>query len=154
MAGLLEADYDGYRELYQAFRGADKVIQRSFRKRLVEAGKPLAEAVIAEAPDVLPSRGGLAAWLRTARPTLALTQTRLGIKIGGPSGSRTGKKSDIGAINRGRLRHPVYARPGRRAGWANQRVKPDAYTDAWMDRADDAAEAVASVLDDIIDELT
>ena len=129
-------------------------VKNSLRKRLREAGKPLAEAVAEDGPEGLPSGGGLADWLRSsAKPSLSMTATRLAVKLTGGTGSRTGRTSDLGAINRGRLRHPVFARPGRRAGWANQGVTAGTYDKAIEKHADEALPEIEKVLDDVMREL-
>jgi len=84
---------------------------------------------------------------------LQMTQTRMAIKLTGLKGLRTGKTSDLNAINRGRLRHPVYARPGRKAGWVNQLVEPGTYDKAIEKHAETALDDIQRVLDDIMEEL-
>lgn len=101
----------------------------------------------------LPESGGLADWLRQAKPSLSMTQTRVAIKLTGLKGSRTQKTSDLNAINRGRLRHPVYAQPGRKAGWANQPVQAGTYDAAIDTHGAEALEDIARVLDDVMKEI-
>lgn len=151
--GALDVDVADYKAFSARLKGAEKPVKASLRKRMREAAKPLAEAVAKDGPDGLPSRGGLADTLRQARPGLQMTQTRMAIKLTGLKGLRTGKTSDLGAINRGRLRHPVYARPGRKAGWVNQLVEPGTYDKAIEKHAETALDDIQRVLDDIMEEL-
>ena len=152
--GALNVDTSDYKAFAVKLKGAERTVKNSLRKRLRDAGKPLAEAVAEDGPEGLPSSGGLADWLRSsAKPSLSMTATRLAVKLTGGTGSRTGRTSDLGAINRGRLRHPVYARPGRRAGWANQGVTAGTYDKAIEKHADEALPEIEKVLDDVMREL-
>ena len=148
MAGLIEADPDGWREVYTNLKQADKTIQRALRKRLAEAGKPAAQDVIDEASAQLPARGGLSRWVGASKPSLSMSATRLAIKIGRGNAGR--RRSDINAMNRGRLRHPVY---GNRRSWVTQSIPAGLFERAWERQADRVVEDVAVVLDDIITDL-
>ena len=151
--GALDIDASEYKAFSAKLKGSDRAVKGALRKRIREAGKPLAEAVAQDGPEGLPASGGLADWLRGARPTLSQTATRLAVKLTGLPGARTGKASDLGAINRGRLRHPVYARPGRRAGWANQAVQAGTYDRAIEKHAAEALPRIEQVVADVMREL-
>lgn len=149
----LDVDTADYKAFAQRLKAADRKVANALRKRVREAGAPLAAAVAQDGPNGLPESGGLAESLRAAKPGLQMTQTRLAVKITGALGTRTGKTSDLGAINRGRLRHPVWARPGRKAGWANQTVPAGTYDAAVDKHAEGALDGIARVLDDVMGEL-
>lgn len=140
----LDVDVSDYKAFAKKLKGAEKSVARSLRKRLREAGKPLAAGLVEDGPDGLPSRGGLADWLRQSKGVLSITQTRLEIKL-----SRGGKH-DLGTINRGQLRHPLY---GNRRVWVVQSVASGTYDKAFEKHADEALPAVARVLDDIMKEI-
>ena len=151
--GALDVDTRDYKAFAQRLKAADRKVASGLRRRVRDASKPLAEAVAKDGPEGLPESGGLAGWLRQAKPSLSMTQTRVAIKLTGLKGSRTQKTSDLNAINRGRLRHPVYAQPGRKAGWANQPVQAGTYDAAIDTHGAEALEDIARVLDDVMKEI-
>ena len=140
----LDVDASEYKAFAQKLKGAEKSVARKLRKRLRDAGKPLAEGVTQDGPEGLPSSGGLADWLRQSKGTVSMTQTRVEIKL-----SRGGKH-DLGAINRGRLRHPLY---GNRRVWVGQSVEAGTYDKAFDKHAEQALPAIERVLDDIMKEI-
>ena len=149
----LDVGASDYKAFAQRLKAADRKVASGLRRRVRDASKPLAEAVAKDGPEGLPESGGLADWLRQAKPSLSMTQTRVAIKLTGLKGSRTQKTSDLNAINRGRLRHPVYAQPGRKAGWANQPVQAGTYDAAIDTHGAEALEDIARVLDDVMKEI-
>ncbi len=149
----LDVDASDYKAFAQRLKAADRKVASGLRRRVRDAAKPLGDAIAKDGPEGLPSSGGLADWLRQAKPGLSMTQTRMAIKLTGAKGSRTGKTSDLNAINRGRLRHPVYAQPGRKAGWANQPVQAGTYDAAIDTHGAEALEDIARVLDDVMKEI-
>ena len=151
--GALTVDTDDYKAFAQRLKAADRKVASGLRRRVRDASKPLAEAVAKDGPEGLPESGGLADWLRQAKPSLSMTQTRVAIKLTGLKGSRTQKTSDLNAINRGRLRHPVYAVDGRKAGWVNQPVQAGTYDAAIDTHGAEALEDIARVLDDVMKEI-
>lgn len=140
----LDVDASEYKAFAQKLKAADKSVARSLRKRLREAGKPLSEGVLEDGPDGLPSSGGLADWLRQSKGTVSITQARLEIKL-----SRGGRH-DLGAINRGQLRHPLF---GNRRVWFAQSVEAGTYDKAFEKHAEQALPEVERVLDDIMREI-
>lgn len=142
--GALKVDASEYKALVQRLRAADRSVQTSLRRRLREAGKPLADAVIQEGPEGLPEGGGLADFLRSAKGGLSMTATRLQIRL-------SYGKHDLAAVNRGRLRHPVF---GHRRTWVNQSVAAGTYDKAIEKHADEAGREIEQVLDDIARELS
>ena len=151
--GALDIQTADYKAFAQRLKAADRKVSSALRARVRDASKPLAEAVAKDGPEGLPESGGLADWLRQAKPSLSMTQTRVAIKLTGLKGSRTQKTSDLNAINRGRLRHPVYAVDGRKAGWVNQPVQAGTYDAAIDTHGAEALEDIARVLDDVMKEI-
>ena len=149
----LDVDASDYKAFAQRLKAADRKVASGLRRRIRDASKPLAEAVAKDGPEGLPESGGLADWLRQAKPSLSMTQTRVAIKLTGLKGFRTQKTSDLNAINRGRLRHPVYAVDGRKAGWVNQPVQAGTYDAAIDTHGAEALEDIARVLDDVMKEI-
>lgn len=142
--GALNVDTTDYKAFAQRLKAADRSVANGLRRRIREAGKPLAEGVLQDGPEGLPERGGLSAWLRQSKGTTSLTQTRLEVKL-----SRGGKH-DLAAINRGRLRHPVF---GNRGAWAGQDVEAGTYDRAIDKHAALALDDLARVVDDVMGEL-
>ena len=142
--GALNVDAAEYRAFTQRLRGAERSVANGLRRRIREAGKPLAEGVLQDGPEGLPERGGLSGWLRQSKGTTSLTQARLEVKL-----SRGGKH-DLAAINRGRLRHPVF---GNRGAWAGQDVEAGTYDRAIDKHAALALDDLARVVDDVMGEL-
>ncbi len=140
--GLLKVDADDYKAFALRVKEADKKIARGVRKKLREAGKPLAAKVIAEAPDELPQRGGLADLLKAARPALSLAAKSLAITVRSPG-------HDLRSINAGRLRHPTYGHKP----WVSQGVPAQAYDRAIEAHTAEAVDVMGKVLQEVMEEL-
>lgn len=119
----------------------------------VRRGLPaVREAIAARAVDSLPSRHGLGEWVAKTRVTATVRlRARSGtIRLKGGRNS-AGARSDIKAIDAGRVRAPSW---GRRYGnaWHNQAVTPGFFTEtaaAAKDWHDDVDQAVDVALDQI-----
>ncbi|MBI1757976.1 MAG: hypothetical protein HYR62_01890 [Actinobacteria bacterium] len=107
-------------------------LRRELFRSIQRATKPLKAEVKAEALRVLPNRGGLARMVSRSRLT---TKTRTG-RSPGVTIVATGK-IDIGSLDRGRLRHPLF---GDREHWYQQEVRPHWFTGA-IDRDIDHVQA-------------
>ena len=140
----LDVDTSDYKAFTAKLKGAEKSVARNLRKRLREAGKPLADGLVQDGPEGLPSGGGLADWLRQSKGAVSMTQTKLQIRLA------RGGKHDLGAINRGQLRHPLY---GNRRVWVGQSVEAGTYDKAFDKHAEQALPAIERVLDDIMKEI-
>lgn len=109
--------FDGRRTIVQAMR---RSLNRAAKERVTPA-------IRKNAIDTLPARGGFNTWVAAARVTNVIKYgsrtTKLGIR-----GSRKSarNKSDLTAIDRGRLRAPNW----RKRGWHTQPVKPGWFSDA------------------------
>ena len=140
----LDVDTSDYKAFTAKLKGAEKSVARNLRKRLREAGRPLADGLLQDGPEGLPSGGGLADWLRQSKGAVSMTQTKLQIRLA------RGGKHDLGAINRGQLRHPLY---GNRRVWVGQSVEAGTYDKAFDKHAEQALPAIERVLDDIMKEI-
>ena len=98
-----------------------KELRAKIRKAMSEETKPTRKAVKQSALDNLPKKGGLNKW--AAKVPNANTDFRpksAGIRI------RIAKKGhDMAALNRGRLRHPLF---GDRKHWYTQAIAPGFFT--------------------------
>lgn len=111
----------------KAFDGRKEVVKQvrtDIRAMLPEIRK----AVKANALATLPKRGGLNRWVAAIRITSSLSvsgrRVRLVVKGGRNS---SGGRSDVDAIDRGRVRAPSWGRRGKGA-WHNQTVEPGFFT--------------------------
>lgn len=99
----------------------DKDLRRELLKASQRATRPVKQEVKKSAVDTLPRRGGLGFWVARLK---IVTKTRVqgrnvGVQIRGSRDKRSkASKVDLWAINRGRVRHPVYGR------WSTRRGKP------------------------------
>lgn len=130
----------------------DKELRRDLFRGFSRATKPLKEDVRRSALRSLPSRGGLNQWVADAK---LATRTRVsgktvGVRIAGSRSNKQLRKSDLNAINRGRLRHPVF---GNRKVWVTQMVKPGWFTDPLVAGADEVRQELVQVMDDVAERL-
>lgn len=124
------------RQLGDAYKGAEKVIQKRLRTGLQAAGKPLAERVVREGSSGFPGRGGLRARLAASRGGITAA---LGGRTVSVSVRITNRQKDaLGAYDSGTIRHPVY----RTGAWVAQSVPADQFSDAFRRGAPEATEDV------------
>lgn len=114
------------RELH-AFRDRRQVTNataRGIRKAVVPARK----AIRAAARATLPKRGGLNIWVSriSVLAQVRLSGNRAGVKLKGGRNS-TGARSDVAAIDRGRVRAPSWGHRTR-ASWHTVAVTPGFFT--------------------------
>lgn len=81
--------------------------------------RPLLPKIRNEATETLPSRGGLAGIVADAQYVVRTRTSgkQVGVRVEGRLPGH-----DLRSIDRGNLRHPVFARAGRRRTWVGQRV--------------------------------
>lgn len=78
---------------------------------------------------ILPSSGGLGRWVARTRITAQIQVTNYSARVRMRGGRNSGKqRSDISAIDRGRVRHPAWGRRGR-GQWSTQAVPDRFFTD-------------------------
>lgn len=130
----------------------DKDLRRELFRGFSRATKPLKADVKRSALQSLPSGGGLNRWVADAR---LATRTRVsgktvGVRIAGSRSNKQLRKSDLNAINRGRLRHPVF---GNRKVWVTQEVKPGWFSEPLVAGADEVRRELVQVMDGIAERL-
>jgi hypothetical protein len=135
----------------RAFDGRRKIVQAA-RRGLTRAAKPTVAKVRAHALAILPSSGGLGAWVSNAKigVKIGYTSRSAGIKLRGSRKSLR-DKSDLNAIDGGTVRHPSWNRRGR-GQWHDQAVTAGWWSDPLED-ADDLVEAVDRQVDEILGEI-
>jgi hypothetical protein len=134
--GLTPNSLADLRQLGDAYKGADKIIQKRMRTGIQEAGKPLAERVVREGSEDLPSRGGLRARIAAARPGITAALAGRNVAVSVRIANR--QKDALGALDSGTLRHPVW-KTGR---WVAQSIPAGRFDAAFRRGAPEATEKV------------
>lgn len=124
------------RQLGDAYKAADKVIQKRLRTGLQAAGKPLAERVVREGSDAMPHRGGLAARIAASRPGITASLAAKNVSVSVRITNR--QKDALGALDGGTLRHPVF----KTGAWVAQSVPANQFSEAFKRGAPAATDAV------------
>lgn len=132
----------------------DKELQKAVSGAFREVARPLGQDVIEEASEEFPHAGGFADYLRSKGKVLVSSSLRG--RVASVQVIFRNKGVQFGALNKGRLRHPVFARSSqtsRQWTWTTQNVHPGAFDRAFEKRAsraqEVALEAAQGVLDDI-----
>jgi len=118
-------------------------LRRQLAREMRVGARPLVAVARAEARDSLPRRGGLAETVAGGRFAISVRTTAAAAAV-----SVVGKsRFDLRAMNRGRLRHPVY---GDRSRWVSQSITPH-----WFDGPpmQEAAQRLRPVLLKAIDDV-
>ena len=107
----------------RAFDGR-RVLVQALRRGIARAVPAVRRQVRDHALEILPSRGGLAAWVAAARVTVKIgyTSRSAGVKLRGSRRS-TADKTDLAGIDAGRVRAPSWGYRTR-AAWHSQAVTP------------------------------
>lgn len=137
------------REL-RAFDDRRRIV-KALRRALARTARPAVKLVRAHAAAILPSSGGLGAWVAGARigVRIGYTSRTAGVRLRGGRKSLT-DKSDLQAIDLGMVRAPSWGRRGRGA-WHSQPVTPGWWSDplAASPWPQDAEQAIDDALDEI-----
>lgn len=99
-----------------------RAVMKALRADIRKPFPDLRRAIKARALDTLPGGGGLNAWAASTRITLSTRAASRSVTVtlkGGRNSS--GGRSDIRALDRGRVRHPSWGRRGR-GQWHTQTV--------------------------------
>lgn len=125
---------------------ATKDARAAIRKAVTEETKPTRQKVKQSALDTLPSRGGLNKWVaRVPKGNTDFRERSAGVRI-----SMSKKGHDLAALNRGRLRHPLF---GNRRHWYTQEITPGFFTRPIEDDADDLRRRIMAALEQFMDDL-
>lgn len=147
----VEVDASQYTELVKQVRAlGDQKLKRSMMARLRKAAAPMGRTIIERGAAHMPARGGFRALLlSTGRSTV--TPLTSGVRL-----NLRSSRSTLRALDRGYLRHPVFARWYRLRdlwAWANTAVPPEAFTTAFAHMSDEARQALVDAMGDISREL-
>jgi hypothetical protein len=115
------------REL-RAFDGRREIV-KALRRALTRQARPAVKDVRAHALAILPSSGGLGAWVAAARIGVRISYAgrTAGVRVRGSRKSMN-DKSDLARIDAGSVRAPTYGRRGR-GDWHVQAVPAGWFTD-------------------------
>jgi hypothetical protein len=124
----------------------DAQLRKDLLRGLRNATKPMIASIKDEARASLPAGGGLndlvAASKISARSRT--TGTKAGVRLVGKSAGH-----DLAAINRGRLRHPVFGHPV----WVSQTVAAGWWEDGANKKADTVSRDLVAVMRDVLAEI-
>jgi len=127
--------------LSRALKGAGNDLRRELDRGLDRAVKPLTGKVRESAPRFLPNR-----YAAELLPTLkfGVTHRPDRVTLSAKAATRRGKPRSLAALNRGRLRHPLY---GDRSHWLNQPVKPGFWDTPLLAGRDEVRDELLKVMD-------
>lgn len=112
-----------FRRFQAKLKTLDKDIQREIRKEMNgtirAAGRNVVGDVKRAAASDLPQTGGLADRVAARPVKVSVGQRGVTIRVVG---------TDARSTERGRLRHPVFARSGQARTWVNQAIRPGWFT--------------------------
>lgn len=134
----------------KAFDDRREVV-KAMRKAIREPVPAIRKAIKDRAVETLPSRGGLGKWVASSRvnASVQVNSRRVRMRLRGGRNS-SGGRSDINAINRGRVRAPAW---GNRESWHTQTVPKDFFRGPAEDAADDVKDAIDKAVDVALDVL-
>lgn len=130
----------------------EKGLQRELNKGLRESARPFAAAVRRNALEMLPKRGGLnerVADQVVPKVRKSNSKRAQGIRLGATG--REGMKA-IRNLDRGKLRHPVYADGGKSRDewtWVDQAVEPGFWSKAAEEVQPEVAKRAQEALDTV-----
>lgn len=141
---------DDFRKAAARIRDANRrgELISNIRSELQREAKPAVVAARSNAFKVLPRSGGLAALV--AQSNFGVS-TRTSGRWAGVFITAKRKGTDLVAVDRGRVRHPVY---GNRKVWVTQQVVPNWFTGPMRDHADEMQDAVWRAIDDLIEDIS
>lgn len=164
MADGLRVHADDYREFFEKTKGLDKRVRNGVRKRIRESAKRVAPKIVRDGAEPMPDRGGLEANIiaKSGGPTISQTSTGVRMVLGRKKGPQ------IGRMNLGQLRHPVfnvwwmkksgqwvYSDPKLRFTWwwVDQKIPAGTFTEAFEKNSDEVRDAVVKEMHTILKEL-
>jgi hypothetical protein len=133
---------------------ARKEVLKALRRSIRQPVPTIRAAIKASALEILPKGGGLNEWVAASRVSASVKATGrvVGLLIKGGRNKMTGGRSDINAINRGRVRAPNW---GRRwdGQWHTQTVTPGFFTDPALESADVVERVTTEAVDRAFDQV-
>jgi len=138
---------DKFGKLAKALREyGDKDLRRDLYAGINRAVKPLTADVKARTPMFLPNSYAV----ELAKSLRVKVRRRggrdPGVKLRAVAKTKGGRERNLTALNRGRLRHPLY---GNRSHWFNQPVRAGWWDQPLLEGSDEVRRQIVSVIDDI-----
>jgi hypothetical protein len=135
----------------RAFDGRRQIV-RALRRGLSRVSRPALKQVRAHAVAILPSSGGLGAWVAAARmqTKIGYTSRSAGVRLRGTRKSTKGR-SDLVSVDAGMVRAPAWGRRSR-GSWHSQPVPagwwsdPLSGNDEWRAAADAEVDAALDII--------
>lgn len=124
----------------------DKELRKELYRGINRAIRPLSASVKKSTTSYFPRRYALELKKSLRIETKKRPIRDPAITLGGVAKTQRGKDRNLSALNRGRLRHPLY---GNRKHWFNQQVKTGWWDEPLSDGADEVRQELVNVLDDI-----
>jgi hypothetical protein len=138
---------DKFGKLAKALRTTgDKELRKELYRGITRAVRPLTSAVKKGTPNYFPRRYALELRKSLRIKTRKRPVRDPGITLTVSAKTQRGKERNLAALNRGRLRHPLY---GDRRHWFNQEVSPNWWDEPLLEDADQVREELVNVLDEI-----
>lgn len=133
---------DQLRDLSARLKEAgDKGLRKELMRGIQRSARPLRAAVKEAALRELPSGGGLNRFVADSKVSVRTRSGRnAGIRL---VGTKSGH--DLKAIDRGKVRHPVFGK----SVWVDQSVDPGWWSQTLADHSDDIRAEIVNVLDDV-----
>lgn len=125
-------------------------LERELGDGITRAVVPLVAAVKQSLKVYLPDRYAEALAASLVENAVRLAGSTPGVRLAASAKTPRGKQRDLMALNRGRLRHPLY---GNRKHWYDQDVKKGFWNEPLTDESDAVRKEVVKVLDNIAREL-
>lgn len=147
------ADWKTVAAQLKAFDGRREVV-KALRRAIRQPVPGIRAAVIASARSTLPKGGGLNEWVAALRlsASVKVTGRIVGLKLRGGRSKITGGRSDVNAIDRGRVRAPNWGRRWE-GQWHTQTVTPGFFTDPAQEAAGDVERATTEAVERAFDQI-
>lgn len=144
-----------WRIVYAELKAFDdrRAVLKAMRQGLRKPVPAIRQAIKDRALSTMPKRGGLNAWVASIRITspVKVNSRQVSLKLKGGRNSKGGR-SDISAIDRGRVRAPSWGRKGAGA-WHTQTVPTGFFREPAADAAGDVLTAIDGAVDTALDTL-
>jgi hypothetical protein len=136
----------------RAFDGRREVL-KAMRRGIREPVPVIRRAIRARALATMPARGGLNRWVAAARvnATIKVKSRQIQMRLVGGRNS-AGGRSDMEAINRGRVRAPSWGHKTAKS-WHTVGVAPGYFHEPAADAADMVLAAIDRAVDGALDQL-
>lgn len=144
---------DDLQKLADALKeAADTDLQKQVSAAMRAVAKPLGQRVLAKGSAELPRRGGLADYV-AAKGRIGVSNSLRG-KTASVTLALRNKGVRFAAMDRGKLRHPVFGRPGftrKEWTWTQQAIRPGAFSRQFEAEADEVAAEVNKAAQQVLD---